>query len=364
MTYRLATGLTLAISLAACAAMPAFGPDAEAISRSGLDNPAREDDTLPFRVIDVTAASLPPASDSIASFPPEFRNQGYRRTDELIEIGDELEIRIWEVAPDGLFASGGNRVTTLTARVSNSGRITVPYAGAVQARGLTVDELRGVLLERYRGQAVEPEIAVAILSTDARSVTVLGEIASPGRIPIPPRGIRVLDLLAKAGGATHQPWEVEVSVQRQGQNASLLLADIQDQARNNIVVFPGDTVNLSHKPRRFAVYGGVDRPSNFSIPARHADLAYLLAEAGGLDDQVARARSVFVFRPAGPGGIASAYRFDFTRADALLLARAFRLAPDDIVYVASAEGADFRRFVSTILSPLLGTASATSRLGD
>jgi polysaccharide export outer membrane protein len=363
-TYGIAAWLILAIPLAGCAAMPAFGPDAAAISRSGLDGPAREDDTLPFQVIDVTAASLPPASESIASFPVPFRNEGFRKTDELIDIGDELEIRIWEVAPDGLFASGGNRMTTLTARVSNSGRITVPYAGAVEARGLTVDDLRSVLLDRYRGQAVEPEIAVSILSTEARAVTVLGEVASAGRIAIPPRGIRILDLIAQAGGPKHQPWEVEVSVQRQGRSASLLLADIQDQAGNNIVVFPGDTVILSHKPRRFAVYGAVDRPSNVSIPARYADLAYLLAEAGGLDDQVARARSVFVFRPAGTAGIASAYRFDFTRADALLLARAFRLAPDDIVYVASAEGADFRRFVSTILSPLLGTANATSRLGD
>ncbi|WP_169052259.1 polysaccharide biosynthesis/export family protein [Tabrizicola sp. YIM 78059] len=364
MTRRTAVCFAAALCLAGCSALPAFGPAAEAIDRSDLENPARDGATLPFRVIDVTAATLPPASKATASFPAAFRNQGFKATDELIGIGDELEIRIWEVAEDGLFASGGNRMTSLPVRVSNSGRITVPYANAVEARGLTVDQLRSVLLERYRGQAIEPEIAVKILSTEARSVTVLGEVASPGRIPVPPRGLRLLDLLAQAGGPKHLPWEVEVSLQRQGLSASLPLSDIQDSAANNIVVLPGDTVIFSHKPRRFAVYGGVSRPSNIEIPAKEADLAYLLAEAGGLDDQVARVQSVFVFRPASGGGIAMAYRFDFSRPDALLLARSFRLAPGDIVYVASAGGADFRKFVTTILSPLLGTANSTSRLRD
>lgn len=111
-------------------------------------------------------------------------------------------------------------------------------------------------------------------------------------------------------------------------------------------------------------YGGVDRPSNVSIPVENADLAFPLAEAGGLNGQVARARSVFVFRLRGPGGVASAYRLDFSRPDALLLARAFCLAPDDIVYVASAEGADFRKLVGMILSPLLVAARTTSSLRE
>lgn len=343
--------------------MPAFGPDADSISRSGVDMPSRDSSTLPFRLIDVTAATLPAPQDAIQTFPADFRNQSFRATDEVIGIGDELEIRIWEVATDGLFASAGNRMTVLPVRVSNSGQITVPYAATFRASGLTTDQLRGELLERFRGKAIEPEVAVTVLSSDSRSVTVLGEVGAPGRIDISPRGIRLLDLLAEAGAVKHLPWEVEVKVQRQARSASIPLSDVEALTANNILVFPGDTVILSHKPRRFAVYGGVDRPSNVSIPSENADLAYLLAEAGGLDGQVARARSVFVFR-LNDRRDAMAYRFDFSRPDALLLARAFRLAPDDIVYVASAEGADFRKFLATILSPLLATAQSTSRLRD
>lgn len=352
----------LAALLAGCAAMPAFGPDADAINRVALDGAAVVEAALPFQVVAVTAATLPVAAEAHASFPAAFRAQGFRDTDEVVGVGDHLEIRIWEVSEDGLFATAGNRETLLNVRVSNTGNITVPYANTISARGLTPSELRTLLLERYQGQAVEPEIAVAITSTEARSATVLGNVRKPGRIEIPPRGIRLLDLIASTGGASEAPWELRVTVQRGSASAALLLSDISERPGNNIVILPGDTVNVSHEPRRFAVYGGVSRPTNIEIPAADADLAYLLAEVGGLNDRVAQTRSVFVFRPSGGGSTAVAYRFDFSRPDALLLAGAFRLEPNDITYVASADAADFQRFVSIMLSPILGASSATTNL--
>lgn len=354
----------LAALLAGCAAMPAFGPDADAINRVALDGAAVAEDALPFQVVEVTAATLPVPAEAHASFPAAFRAQGYRDTDEVVGVGDHLEIRIWEVSEDGLFATAGNRETVLNVRVSNTGTITVPYANTISARGLTTSELRTLLLERYHGQAVEPEIAVAITSTEARSATVLGNVRNPGRIEIPLRGIRLLDLIASTGGASEAPWELRVIVQRGSASAALLLADIVKRPGNNIVVLPGDTVNVSHEARRFAVYGGVSRPANIEMPVEDADLAYLLAEVGGLNDRVAQTRSVFVFRPSGVGGTAVAYRFDFSRPDALLLAGAFRLEPTDITYVASADAADFQRFVSIVLSPLLGTARSTASIGN
>jgi polysaccharide export outer membrane protein len=355
--------IVLAFVLAGCSSMPAFGPDGNSIGRSTLNGTPVAEDTLPFQVINMTAATLPPTSSKSATFPASFRNEGLRDTDEVVGAGDQLEIRIWEVADDGLFATAGNRETVMNVQVSNSGNIAVPYANEVAASGLTTAELRNLLLERYRGQAVEPEIAVAITATETRSVTVLGGIKNPGRIAIPPRGIRLLDLIAQAGGIAQAPWEVSIYVQRGPASGSLSLTEIIDNVANNIAILPGDTVNVSYEPRRFAVYGGVSRPANIEVPIEKVNLAYLLAEVGGLNDRVAQARSVFVFRPAGTGSTATAYRFDFLRPDALLLASAFHLAPTDITYVASADAADFQKFVSIILSPFLGAVASTTNLG-
>lgn len=350
--------------LAGCASLPAFGPNADAIMRAGADGATEVQDTISFEVVEVTASTLPTNGNTSSLFPAAFRLQQFRSADELIHEGDLLEIRIWEVAEDGLFASAGNRETKLDAQVSNSGQITVPYAGTLGVQGLTTYDLRALLLERYQGRAVEPEIAVSITGTEARSATLLGDIGNPGRVTIPSRGIRLLDLIAKSGGANHAPWEMLVSVQRDAVSDTVTLADIIGNPENNIVILPDDTVNVAHQPRRFAVYGGVSRSNNVEIPIAEANLSYLLAEVGGLDERVAQAGSVFVFRPKADAITATAYRFDFSRPDAFLLAGAFSLMPNDITYVASADAADLQRFVSIMLSPLLGAAQSASTLGN
>ncbi|WP_271437190.1 SLBB domain-containing protein [Lentibacter algarum] len=356
--------ITVASLTAGCSTMPAFGPDAEAINQASFQGENQAADILPFKLVNVTAATLPANEQSTAFFPMTFRYQKFLSADETISIGDQLNIRIWEVADDGLFATEGNRETALNVEVSNSGQITVPYAGTLNTDGLTIAQLRSLLLERYQGRAVEPEIAVSITSTDGRSATLLGNVRSPGRLTIPARGIRLLDLIAQSGGASSPTWETSVTIQRGPVSGTLTLAKIARSQANNVVILPGDTVTLGHAPRRFAVYGGVSRPSNIEIPIETASLAYLLAEVGGLNDRVAQARSVYVFRPDAGARNATAYQLDFSRPDALLLAGAFRLEPTDITYVASSGAADFQRFMSLVLSPLFGTMSGVKRIVD
>ncbi len=354
--------MTVATFSAGCSTMPAFGPDAEAINQASLQGENAATDILSFELVNVTAATLPANEQSTALLPVTFRNQQFLSADETIGIGDQLDIRIWEVAEDGLFATAGNRETELNVQVSNSGHITVPYAGTLNTGGLTTAQLRSSLLERYQGRAVEPEIAVSITSTEGRSATILGNVRNPGRLTIPARGIKLLDLIAQSGGASLPPWETLVAVQRGSASGTLTLAEIARSQTNNVVILPGDTVTVGHAPRRFAVYGGVSRPGNIEIPIETANLAYLLAEVGGLNNRVAQARSVYVFRSDAGTRNATAYQFDFSRPDALLLANAFQLEPSDITYVASADAADFQRFVSIMLSPLLGLASSTTSL--
>ncbi|MEO1638508.1 MAG: SLBB domain-containing protein [Pseudomonadota bacterium] len=364
-----ASRLTAALWLAAlggCAIAPSFGPEAAVIENGAVGEEGTRADIVPFEVIDITAETLPPPNTVTERFPASWRHASLRSTDRPIAAGDRLQIRIWEVADSGLFATAGQRETVVDVTVANSGQINVPYAGGVVARGLTASGLRDVLLDRYRGKAIEPEVAITITRSEAQSAVVLGAVRSPGLIAVPAQGLRILDLIAQAGGASGPPWEAAVTVQRQGTQASVTLANIVDVPANNIVIEQGDIVTVAMHPRRFAVYGGVIRPSNIEIPQQEATLAYLLAEVGGLNERVAQARSAFVFRPSdgGQDDLATAYRLDFSRPDALLLAGQFRLAPDDITYVASAEAADFERIVSILFSPLIGTVSGVSNLTE
>ena len=361
------TALTFVIS--GCSTMPSFGPSSAAINNAAVEVVADAEDVLPFRIIDVSTSTLPSVEAAARSFPATFRRQGFRTSDETIQVADMLEIKIWEVAEDGLFASAGRKETVLQASVTNSGYITLPYANTIAVTGLTTAQLREQLLERYKGQAVEPEIVVQISETQSRNVTVLGAIRTPGSALIPSKGVRLLDLLAQAGGTSQPAWEVSITVQRATASATLSLSDVLDSSSNNIIVFPGDIVSVAHVPRRFAVYGAIARPGNIEIPTAAAHLADLLAEVGGLNDKVSEARSVFVFRPPASSdnsgtSPAIAYRFDFSRPDAFLLAGLFKLQPTDITYIASADAADFQKFVTIFLSPLLGTATRASSIGN
>ena len=83
----------------------------------------------------------------------------------------------------------------------------------------------------------------------------------------------------------------------------------------------------------------------------------------------AEASSVFVFRPTDgtdkTSSIkATAYRLNFSRPDAFLLASQFEISSSDIVYVATADASEFRKFVVILLSPLLGGAGNVQNLSN
>lgn len=352
------------LSLSACNSMPAFGPAADKIIAAGSAESTVLGDELQFKLIEVDSQTIPEARRLNQAFPRAFLGQVYSADNDTIVPGDQIEVRIWEVSEDGLFARTGDQETILTIQVSNKGDIFVPYAGSIRAEGLTADQLRDLLLERFNGRAVEPEITVDINTTETRAATVLGTVKAPGRFFVPPRGIRLLDLIARSGGAAQAPWELTITVQRGSAVGSASFMDVIDVPTNNIVILPGDTINVNHEPRLFPIFGAVTSPANISLSSRRANLASLLAEVGGLNQSVAQPRSVFVFRPKSSLGIALAYRFDFSRPDALLLAEKFELEPGDITYVSSANVADLERFVSIILSPILGVASTTVDLGS
>lgn len=350
--------------LSGCASLPAFGPSSDVIVDAAVTITDETDAVafVPFDIVNISVTTIPQAQTSHGGFPTAFRGQS-RAADEVIHIADVLEIRIWEVAEDGLFATSGQRQTLLTAEVSNSGKIEVPYAGKVAAAGISTSALRLTLLDRYSGQAIEPEIAVRISETTSRAATVLGDVRTPGRTDIATNGTRLLDVLAQVGGTPHPNWEVKIDVQRGGASASATLQEIVDYVPNNITIFPSDTVHVTHVPRRFAVYGALNKTGNIEVDVVRPTLSQLIAEAGGLDNMLAEPTSVFVFRNI-PGQSAIAYRLDFASPDAFLLADRFILAPSDIIYVPTADASEFRKFVSTIVSPFFSTANGVSNLSN
>ncbi len=362
--------LSLAVLISGCFSLPSFGPSSEAILNAAEIEKNQPPEAANFRLINISQATLPTRLDqSPKYFSARLIEQKLLQTNQQVIPGDVIFIRVWEAANDGLFASSGQRETSFTLSVSNAGSIDVPHAGSILVENRSVQQIREILLERYKGKAIDPEINVEIKETSSRGVSVLGAVAAPGRITIPPQGIKLLDLIALAGGVPHATWESSLTLTRSGTSETLALDRLLSHPRNNVVVLPGDIIQIDHVPRKFAVYGAITKPGNIVIDTPAPRLSDLLAESGGLNDMQAEASSVFVFRPTDgtdkTSSIkATAYRLNFSRPDAFLLASQFEISSSDIVYVATADASEFRKFVVILLSPLLGGAGNAQNLSN
>lgn len=124
--------------------------------------------------------------------------------------------------------------------VSDSGAITVPLIGAVDAEGRTIAELEEEIARQLSaGILVNPNVTAEVVSY--RPFFILGETQAPGQYPYVPR-MTVLTAVSMAGGFTFRAEKDAVSITRlvDGQ-MSEFRADPLD------FVEPGDVVNVHER---------------------------------------------------------------------------------------------------------------------
>jgi polysaccharide biosynthesis/export protein len=95
----------------------------------------------------------------------------------------------------------GVREFTRSGRISNTGRLRVPYVGIVFAAGRTVTELEREIAERIKEHELvnEPLVRVEVDQQRAAPAFVLGEVITPGQFVISGE-MYLLDLITRAGG--------------------------------------------------------------------------------------------------------------------------------------------------------------------
>jgi polysaccharide export outer membrane protein len=111
---------------------------------------------------------------------------------EAYRIGPEdmLQISVWK-----------NEAMSRAVPVRPDGKISLSLLNDVQAAGLTALELREVLTQQLAEYIPSPEVSVIVLDVRSFKVSVMGEVARPGRFELK-SWTTVLDVLAMAGGFT------------------------------------------------------------------------------------------------------------------------------------------------------------------
>jgi len=191
-------------------------------------------------------------------------------------------------------------------------------------------------------------------------MTVLGDVTNGAQVPLSPKGEKVLDVIAAAGGVRTPPYETFVTLMRGDRTATMALQDIISNPRENVYVMPGDTLALQKQARSFTVFGAAGNNSLINFDARGITLQEALAKAGGLRDAQADPSGVFLMRTepvelaraldpsiqiSGYGKVNIIYRLNLRNTGSYFLAQQFAIKNKDILYIASAPANDLQKFL-------------------
>jgi polysaccharide export outer membrane protein len=317
-------------------------------------------------------------------------------TGDIIGRGDVLEVTIWEAPPAVLFgvnntSFGGNTASTSDlaggsigqrtglpeTMVDEDGDIRVPFAGSIPAAGRTPREVEQEIVARLRGKAHDPQVAVRVTTNASSDVTVVGDVATNGRVPLTPKGERLLDILASAGGVKASVDKVMIQVTRGQRVADLPLATVIADPAQNIRLGPGDIVTALYQPYSFTALGATNKSDEIPFEATGLTVAQALGRVGGLREDRANIKGAFIFRLEDPaaldpitaasaprtadGRIPVIYQFDLSDPATFFIAQSFPMRNKDILYVSAAPLSDIQRFVSMMSSfafTLLGLGQA------
>lgn len=382
--HRLAASLLAAgaLALGGCAGtFGAPGPSSRAIKAVDAKDYAGEIITVVD--LNTTAASRVRAFEDSKTFASQFRDGAAQ--DPVIGPGDLLDIVLWEAPPAALFGQasfvpgldpGAQARPLLQQVVDTQGAVTVPFVGRLEVAGRTPAEVEREIVRRLKGRANDPQAVVKLAGNESRNVTVLGEVAVSRRVPIGPRGEKLLEILASAGGTRAPIAQTSVQVTREGLSANMPLEAVINDPAQNIRLQPNDVVTVLHQPYSFVALGAFNKSAEIAFEGRGISLAEAIARAGGLRDSRANVGAVYVFRlePAAafePTQIAAAprtrdgrvpvvYRLNLRDGRGFFIAQDFRMRDKDVLYVSVAPGADVRDFLSTIT----GLAFAAIAIGN
>ena len=272
------------------------------------------------------------------------------RTEYRIGARDVLEIEIYELEEP-------NKSKQLKTRVSQDGTILVPLIGPVTAAGRTVGEVQGDLVARLgKDFLVNPTVTVVVAEHQARRVTVLGAVQSPGTFHLKDNSTTLVDVLALSGGPDDKAGSVVYVVREHGlvdgaavanastgsletaaSNPRLVKIDLVELVEHgdlsmNCVLEDGDVVHVP-PAAQFFVMGQVAQGGAFPLRGE-ITLLRAIALAGGLKEEATPAATILI-RSSAKGRITIPIDLDEVEAGS---EKDLLMQADDVLVVSESGG--------------------------
>jgi polysaccharide biosynthesis/export protein len=375
------------ICFAACQSLPTSGPSTKSIQTQAAAFPSS------LQLVDITSpvAQQLVSQKKLIGFASAFGAYTMSGNDQLIGVGDTIEVNIWEAPPATLFGAGDlsgrstgasspSRGTTFPEQtVSAEGKISIPFAGTLIAAGRSTGQIETDIGQRLRGKANQAQVMVRLLRNNSALATVVGEVVNNIRLPLTTRGEKLLDAIAAAGGAKQPLHKTTVQITRGTVTVAMSLDSVIREAQHNVTLQAGDIITAAYQPLSFNALGATGKNDEINFEAQGISLAQAIARVGGLQDARADAKGVFIFRlenanalswPRSPitttadGKVPVIYRLDMQNPASFFIAQSFMMEHKDLLYVSNAPAAELQKFadlIYTIALPAIGTINTLRR---
>lgn len=219
-------------------------------------------------------------------------------------------------------------------RVTDAGTIPLVFLGDVKVAGLKPSDAGHTIEQALIGKQymLHPQVTVTVEQYATQTVSVMGQVTTPGSYPIttPQSLIKVLSL---AGGLTSSA-DRHITISRHSdpdQKVTYYLSNQSGKAlEDDVLIYPGDTVLV---PNAAVVYvlGDVAKPGGFAINTNDSQITVLqaIALAGSTNKSAVMSHVRLIRRtdagqqeiPVQLSAIQKGKQADFT------------LQPNDVLYV-------------------------------
>lgn len=379
--------VAIVLGISACSSLPTSGPNHSAVldmNQTDSSRFANKVNVVELNDALVQKMYLAQQNQKFSGFTGVGDGSDYAGA---VNVGDVLEISIWEAPPAVLFGTtfssegqGSGHVTQLpTQMVNQNGTVTVPFVGNIRVAGKTPEAIQAQIIAALSRKANQPQVVVKVANNFSSDVTVIRQ-GSTVRMPLTANNERVLDAVAAVGGTSENIEDVTVQLTRGNQVKTLAFETLIADPAQNIMLRSGDVVSLLNTPYKFTGLGALGNNQQMRFSSSGITLAEAIGKMGGLIDTRSDPRGVFVFRytpfsqldyqaqqewlakgySAGTD-VPTVYRVNLLEPQSMFLLQRFPIQNKDIVYVSNAPLAEFQKFLSmifSITSPLTSTTNS------
>lgn len=315
-----------------------------------------------------SSASGSPASGSDGAMGTVVDQAGIRRYQ--LGPGDVLELRVYND-------------TTITGkyRVDEDGNVDIPLVGIVPAKCRTDLELKQDIVAGLKKYLKNPASSLSVIERNSRPMaTVFGAVRQPTRVQMN-RRVRLIELLAVAGGATEQasadiqiyhteqvmcpgPEDIaQMEIEKKSADALAVpfnvynIADVKAGKQDaNPYIRPGDIIIVQEA---FPIYitGAVVQPTNLYL-RNDMTLFRAIAQVGGIRKD-GKTDKVYIYRRKNPTDTPEPVIVNY---EAIRKGKApdVALQPYDIIMVRDASPWEPSKIGQTLLGLAMNTATTVS----